>query len=65
MSYTKDELEEALREIWTTANDAEGSRSGMQDALDQIQELCVSVVPDVEETDDDEDLLEEDADDES
>ena len=62
----KAELETAIEDIWQAANDAEGSRSGMQDALDQIQELCSTVIPDVEkrvigveeddteETDDDE-----------
>ncbi len=45
----KAELETAIEDIWQAANDAEGSRSGMQDALDQIQELCSTVIPDVEE----------------
>ena len=56
----KAELETAIEEIWQTANDAERSRSGMQDALDQIQELCSGAIPDVEDRvagieDDDED----------
>ena len=45
----KAELESAIADIWEVAQNAEGSRSGMQDALDQIQDLCSDVIPDVEE----------------
>lgn len=46
---TKAELEDAIADIWETAQNAEGSRAGMQDALDQIQDACAEVIPDVEE----------------
>ena len=48
---TKAELEEAINDIWQIAQDADGSRSGMQDALDEIQEKCVEFCPDIEEQD--------------
>lgn len=46
---TRSELEDAIVEIWETAQNAESSRAGMQMALDQIQEQCVEVVPNVDE----------------
>ena len=52
---TKQELQDGIREIWETAQSADGSRGGMQDALDQIQELCSDLVPDVEDEDGDTD----------
>lgn len=52
---TKDELETAISEIWQVAQDSDGSRPGMLDALDEIQNLCVGVIPDLDETSDDSD----------
>lgn len=49
---TKADLEDAINEVWQIAQDADGSRSGMQDALDEIQEKCVEFCPEIEETDD-------------
>ncbi len=59
MSTTAAELKGAIVEIWDAAENADGSRAGMGDALDSIQELCATVLPNVEElaspdTDDDE-----------
>lgn len=49
MSTSNAELKEAIVEIWDTAQNAGGSRGGMSDALDAIQELCSDVVPNVEQ----------------
>ena len=48
----KAEIEEAVRDVWQIAQDADGSRSGMSEALDAIQEKCVEVVPDIEDDED-------------
>jgi hypothetical protein len=58
-TVTKKELEDTVNDIWQIAQDADGSRSGMQDALDEIQERCVEVCPEIEETDDGDDDLDE------
>jgi prefoldin subunit 5 len=57
---TKDEIEEAVRDIWQTAQFADGSRSAMQDALDEIQEKCAEVVPDLEESSENEPIDDDD-----
>lgn len=49
MMITKDEFEGAVEQIWETANNADGSRAGLSEALDQIQDLCTEVLPDVVE----------------
>jgi hypothetical protein len=46
---TATELKEAIVEIWDAAENADGSRAGMGEALDSIQELCTTVLPNVEE----------------
>jgi hypothetical protein len=61
MATTQAEFKEAIVEIWDVAQNADGSRAGMSDALDSIQDLCSNVVPNVEElaspdTDDDEEI---------
>ncbi len=50
-TITKDELETAISDIWQVAQDSDGSRGGMTDALDEIQELCTGVMPELETTD--------------
>ena len=57
---TKAELEETVNDIWQIAQEADGSRSGMQDALDEIQEKCVEVCPEIEDQDDEDNLDEDD-----
>jgi hypothetical protein len=49
MATTQAEYKEAIVEIWDAAQNADGSRAGMSDALDSIQDLCSNVVPNVEE----------------
>ena len=49
---TKAELEEAINDIWQTAQDSDGGRGSMQDALDEIQEKCVEVCPEIGDQDD-------------
>ncbi len=51
---TRADLEDTVREIWQTAQDADGSRGGMQDALDDIQTSCVNVFPDLDDETDEE-----------
>jgi hypothetical protein len=49
MATTQTEFKDAIVEIWDAAENADGSRAGMGEALDSIQELCSNVVPNVEE----------------
>lgn len=44
----RQELQDALTQAWATAQDSDGSRSGMQNALDEIQENILDVLPNVE-----------------
>lgn len=56
-----DRFEECLVDVWSALQDADGSRGGLQEALDSAQDLIETEVPDVadradtdDETSDDE-----------
>ena len=44
-----DDLEQVLVDAWHEAQNADGSRGGMQEALDNIQGLIEAEIPDVED----------------
>lgn len=52
---TNKELNDAIESIYAAESTADGSRLGMQDALDEIRQFCIEVRPDLDE-DEDEDV---------
>jgi hypothetical protein len=44
-----DRLEQLCVDVWSTLQDADGSRGGMQEAIDSAQELIEQEIPDVAE----------------
>lgn len=46
---TNNELKEAIENIYEVQEEADGSRLGMQDALDQIRQFCVETLPELDE----------------
>lgn len=47
-----DELEEGIRTIYQTAEDADGTRGGMAASLDEVQDTCIELVPEIEDDSD-------------
>ena len=44
-----DRLEQLCVNVWSTLQDADGSRGGMQEAIDSAQDLIEQEIPDVAE----------------
>jgi len=50
-----DRLEQLCVDVWSTLQDADGSRGGMQEAIDTAQEQIEQEIPDVAEQAEEED----------
>ncbi len=48
------ELEQAIGDIWETAQNSDASRSAMLEAFDEIQSKCVEVVPSLDDQEEEE-----------
>lgn len=59
---TKNELVEAIESIYEAQESADGSRLGMQDALDEIRQFCIEAIPTLEEVESDDDGASDDED---
>lgn len=62
-SERSDRLEQLCVDVWSTLQDADGSRAGMQEAIDTAQDQIEQEIPDVAEQAEEESVTDESEDD--